>query len=336
VNVMFFSGPQYFDHCVKYYLENPSLPSNRNFIDTSAEALVRTKLDEALIEVRRSSGGVEGLEPPFILRNTDVQPLLHAQTLGHVSAFAEHIEPRELAAIDPDFMRDLEADIKLLRDPSKEFFGTKIFGVNISPTLGGWFVYRYVVVFPTIQCPMMPKPIPLKFLSLEQKRFILREFNLAPSVSHWRDIPGSESNMGYSAEAYLYFHTTDPRIRHRYFELKMREHNRRKSQEQLKSVARSTPSNESALPSSSRPSEDGVHVVGYSEAGALPVTQNQQSKGVPRALPKTSGAVVSRGPPASPSASSPAGKGPGGFQAPKSRRQAKSRSKSPPAHPVET
>eukprot|EP00922_Rhytidocystis_sp_ex-Travisia-forbesii_P057998 GHVS01085801.1.p1 GENE.GHVS01085801.1~~GHVS01085801.1.p1 ORF type:complete len:494 (+),score=16.41 GHVS01085801.1:109-1590(+) len=274
------------------------------------------------------------------LCNLDKPPYIHAQTLGYVGGLTQHVQLETLRqsvaeqraaeghqdadAVDDDterFLEDLRQEKKLkgtscwgCADPDK------LFGVSVHPKYGGWFVFRYLLLFrprhdevPSAAESTGPKrettehaqqqldadsedrspgvlrdeepdelsdplrrshlgnnvmngancsdvkktdwlqtaPKPLNFLTLQQMKDVLWQFNTEPEIGRWRDAGVSTEHrsleacdlksrhdgkplcpnepclqtklISYSAESYLYFCTRDPRIRRRYFELKRRE-----------------------------------------------------------------------------------------------------------------
>eukprot|EP01068_Selenidium_serpulae_P019524 Selendium_serpulae@DN6826_c0_g1_i1.p1 len=190
------------------------------------------------------------------LRHLDRPPYLHAQSLGFVAGMTEHCDPR-----DPQFLKEVDPTDGLTGEKwvSTELAGeisargcevssfpgmpespSNVFGVSLHPRYGGWFVFRYLLVINGVRLTTpLKQPEPLSFLTPQQKRHALLEYNTNHAIGHWRDLKderqtssttGEEEatttltpNTRYSAEAYLFFHTRDPAVRRRFLELKTEE-----------------------------------------------------------------------------------------------------------------
>mmetsp|Transcript_15807 Transcript_15807/g.39104 ORF Transcript_15807/g.39104 Transcript_15807/m.39104 type:complete len:360 (+) Transcript_15807:1840-2919(+) len=200
-------------------------------------------------EVRRAWVGPStssDLLAEFEIQNTDLPPYrVHVQTLGCVAGLDEHVEPAEVLSEQQEDVDDNEEGYVFDADFFDELAASRdarvwgadnrtLHGVNLHPEFGGWYCYRLTVLFPRWQLmasgggsggsagPSKWKPRPLAFLTKEEKREALIEFNLRPNLALWRDFRDASMKKclkRYTALAYLYFHEADAKKRMRALEL---------------------------------------------------------------------------------------------------------------------
>jgi hypothetical protein len=159
------------------------------FVDKSTNRILRSFLESL---------------PAFWLAqgwNTDQPPFFHVQTIGHVAGTDQYI-PGNVVGNGLDGLQG--------RDP--QLWGSltdKVLGVSLHPQFGGWFAYRMLVVCHGLTWPASYlQPIPQSFLSDEEKKRAVWEFNKYPLDARWRNInkPG-ETLQPYDALQLAFFST---------------------------------------------------------------------------------------------------------------------------------
>ena len=151
--------------------------------------------------------------------NTDRAPYYHVQTIGHVSGIDEHVNANKFLESD-----DGDSVLKLseyLPARNADIWGSRasqILSVNIHPRYGGWYAYRMLLVFHAVSWPMqMVPPLPRQFLTEDDKRRILVEYNRFPDLGLWRDFHDKSTGRlcRYEAHQYFFFHEQCPKKRRR-------------------------------------------------------------------------------------------------------------------------
>uniref|UniRef100_A0A0G4HDZ0 Cyanocobalamin reductase (cyanide-eliminating) n=1 Tax=Chromera velia CCMP2878 TaxID=1169474 RepID=A0A0G4HDZ0_9ALVE len=233
VAFLILAGPSNFESVVSYWNQKGWQKGMKmNFVDDAVTEMVTSRV-EATMETIPFFRDNSSEKHPWRLQNLDEPPYLHSQTVGTVTGVTQHLEPKDVG--DDEWVRELEDEIKAQRSET-DFLSSKAFGLSVHPQMGGWFVFRFVLFFPSVRLSgeegsegaSLRLPPPLSFLSIEEKKRLLEEYNLRPNESYWRDLHGPEgepleSCRAYSAEAYLYFHTRQPGVRKRFLELKRRQ-----------------------------------------------------------------------------------------------------------------
>ena len=155
--------------------------------------------------------------------NTDRPPYYHVQSIGYVAAVDEHVEGKNLFGVQDDVPSDIKNEYIMNRDAA--LWGSarsRLLSVNIHPKYGGWYAYRMMFVINSIAWPRdwLP-PTPLHFLSAEDKKIIIMEYNKQPDLAVWREF--HDASMGpicrYHAHQYLFFHEISVHKRRRVLEL---------------------------------------------------------------------------------------------------------------------
>jgi len=206
----------------------------------AAQSLSLGEEKEASSEQQVVNSDLSEASPPQEVHiwNTDLPPYIHVQTVGHVAGIDEHIEMGPLEGTEFEITAEEKTMIAQSRDP--KLWGVNnqnVHCVNIHPEFGGWYAYRMCMVFPGVTLPgvnggadnnVFQMPAPKQFLTAEERRDILVEFNLRPDVCRWRDLPerivedmGAEkrAKIRYTPQAFLYFHEKNSYKRERFMEL---------------------------------------------------------------------------------------------------------------------
>lgn len=207
-----YSVPQFLEVVVEHYArEKPE----RDIVDGATNAI--------LGELRNQLPS--SLDAQVI--NTDVgPPYFHVQTIGAVCAEDQHVEAEDVKGEgSAEWREDLEDRLEETRDP--KMWGTesamrrKIFGVNVHRVWGGWYAYRALVVLRNGK-QALEKPEPLEFLSIEDKKRVLSEYNLRHQLCLWRDLSESHpADRRYSPDEFFFFTETSPEKRRRFLDLKV-------------------------------------------------------------------------------------------------------------------
>mmetsp|Transcript_44177 Transcript_44177/g.99343 ORF Transcript_44177/g.99343 Transcript_44177/m.99343 type:complete len:298 (+) Transcript_44177:50-943(+) len=160
--------------------------------------------------------------------NTDEGPPfpIHVQSIGAVAGMDQHVEVSEVSEVtDEAWAAEISDELEEIRDP--KMWGTnredrrRIFPVNVHPKYGGWYSYRAVVVLRGVRRPDLLAPEPLSFLSPEEKKRILGEYNSRHHLCHWRDLSesGHPPEDRYTPDEYFFFIETNAEKRRRFLEL---------------------------------------------------------------------------------------------------------------------
>mmetsp|Transcript_19309 Transcript_19309/g.45063 ORF Transcript_19309/g.45063 Transcript_19309/m.45063 type:complete len:127 (+) Transcript_19309:116-496(+) len=98
----------------------------------------------------------------------------------------------------------------------------KIFAVNIHPKYGGWYAYRAVVVLRGMRSPDLPPQESRSFLSMDEKKRILSEYNRRHELCYWRELSetGHPADCRYAPEEYFFFTETNVAKRRRFLQFK--------------------------------------------------------------------------------------------------------------------
>ncbi|CAK9046918.1 unnamed protein product [Durusdinium trenchii] len=159
--------------------------------------------------------------------NTDKgPPYFHVQTIGAVCAEDQHVEAEDVTGDGSDEWReDLSDRLEEVRDP--KMWGTesemrrKIFAVNVHPVWGGWYAYRALVVLRNGR-QALEQQKPLDFLSNEEKKKSLSEYNLRHQLCLWRDLSETHPpDRRYSPDEFFFFTETSPEKRRRFLDMKV-------------------------------------------------------------------------------------------------------------------
>jgi len=188
VGFVIYGGPRYFEKAIVPYYYGANRKDNHHYVD-NCTAHIQDQLQEKVF-----AGAA-------IIRDLLAPPLLHLQTMGHVSGMDQHIEPHENDAWVPE----VAATCAQVRDPL--LWGSaagKVFGVSVHPRFGGWYAYRIVVIIPGSH-EEIPRPAALDFCSEELKKIILIEYNLRPNDGLWRELPDMKPEDRYSVHANTFF-----------------------------------------------------------------------------------------------------------------------------------
>lgn len=213
-----YSVPQYLDVIVEHFAR--SRPDS-NFVDAATNEIIEHLQAQLMPEL------------DAYIANTDTgPPYYHVQTIGAVAGVDQHIEAVDIieeCEEDENWLRDLSDELEEIRDP--KMWGTdpatrrKVFGVNVHPTWGGWYGYRFLIVLRGVhvdRCsPDLKRPGMLKFLDKDNAKRILGEYNLRHELCLWRDLSASAhpADHRYSPAEYFFFMEQSPLKRKRYLEL---------------------------------------------------------------------------------------------------------------------
>lgn len=198
------SGPGFFNYLAKQYPESKSSSP----VDDTTDAIMKGAVSRC-----GATLAAEAL-------NVDKEPYIHAQSIGHLAGMVQYIDHNSTAVFSEEEESDLREDMRSTRDP--KMWGDALdtfFPVAIHPRLGGWYVFRFILVLNRITSVEMPQPQPLAFLDDELKKAILREFNLHGELGRWRDLPGQKREDKYSALEYVFFNEPKMDKRKRILEL---------------------------------------------------------------------------------------------------------------------
>eukprot|EP00746_Dinoflagellata_sp_MGD_P004405 gnl/MRDRNA2_/MRDRNA2_108490_c0_seq1.p1 gnl/MRDRNA2_/MRDRNA2_108490_c0~~gnl/MRDRNA2_/MRDRNA2_108490_c0_seq1.p1 ORF type:complete len:332 (+),score=72.16 gnl/MRDRNA2_/MRDRNA2_108490_c0_seq1:46-1041(+) len=184
------------------------------FVDDTTKALI-----DCLKEELDSELGA-------IVLNTDQgPPYYHVQTIGAIAGIDQHVEPTEIK--DQDWEEELSDELEVTRDT--KIWGTdkemlrKIFGVNIHPEYGGWYAFRIMLILPEVHVApgMLQQPAVLEFLSDDEKKRMLWEYNLDHQACRWRDLDNHSPEKRYTPEEYFFFTEQNQEKRKRFLEMKV-------------------------------------------------------------------------------------------------------------------
>jgi len=154
-------------------------------------------------------------------------PYYHVQCIGDVAGIDQHVAAEHIEGEDAAQWREELSDA-LEDSRDTKMWGTdpatlrKIFGVNVHPVWGGWYAYRALVVLRGASVENLPRPEPLKFLSQEDARRILKEYNLNAPECRWRDLmaQGHPPEKQYTTDEYFFFTEVSDKKRLRWLELR--------------------------------------------------------------------------------------------------------------------
>eukprot|EP00913_Durusdinium_trenchii_P032932 g30829.t1 len=115
-----------------------------------------------------------------------------------------------------EWREDLSDRLEEVRDPKM-----KIFAVNVHPVWGGWYAYRALVVLRNGR-QALEQQKPLDFLSNEEKKKSLSEYNLRHQLCLWRDLSETHPpDRRYSPDEFFFFTETSPEKRRRFLDMKV-------------------------------------------------------------------------------------------------------------------
>lgn len=206
-----YTRPGYLDTILDHY--GRARPSS-HFVDAATNEVLqqlRTKLPDAF---------------GAVVTNTDEgPPYYHVQTVGAVAGVDQHMEAGDVN--DPLWESDLSDRLEETRD--ERMWGTdpqvrrKIFGVNMHPIYGGWYAYRALVVLHAVRAKDLKRPEPLSFVSGDDMRRILSEYNLRHADCNWRDLKliGHPAEHRYTPEEFFFFTETAASKRRKFLDMKV-------------------------------------------------------------------------------------------------------------------
>mmetsp|Transcript_49319 Transcript_49319/g.86856 ORF Transcript_49319/g.86856 Transcript_49319/m.86856 type:complete len:299 (-) Transcript_49319:66-962(-) len=213
-----YSVPQYLDVIVEHFAR--AKPES-NFVDATTDEIIERLQAQLMPEL------------DAYIANTDTgPPYYHVQTIGAVAGVDQHLEAADVMEDkeeDREWLNDLGDELQETRDP--KMWGTdpattrKVFGVNVHPTWGGWYGYRFLIVLRGVhvdRCsPELKRPSMLNFLDRDEAKRILSEYNLRHELCLWRDLSATAhpADRRYSPAEYFFFMEQSPLKRKRYLEL---------------------------------------------------------------------------------------------------------------------
>ena len=208
LGVLLISNGLFFDHVVTTYRAN-SDERSCNYVECTTNRLLSNLANH--LKAHGSSH--------ISVHNLDTPPFLHSQTLGYLAGIAEYIPGNDikldLSQMGITGICSQGGDHKRESDP-------KVLGLTLHPKYGGWFAYRGLLVFDHVKwCDEDQKPKPLRFLSDDQRRDAIIEFNVYPDLGYWRDFNDRSRGpvLRYSPIQFAYYHEKSSRRRRRILEL---------------------------------------------------------------------------------------------------------------------
>jgi hypothetical protein len=202
--VLLISNNAFFGQVVDTYKETREQISS-NFVERTTTRL----LNDLVCKLRAN-----GFANEVSSYNLDMAPFLHAQSLGYVSGMVEYLSP------DDDCIHACESAnlTKRRLEENRLYTQSRLLSLTLHPIYGGWFAYRGLLVFHDTPWPItLSRPKPLTFLTPEQKRTALHEYNVHPEMGYWRDL--NNRSLGkverYDLIQFAFFHepSTDRRRR---------------------------------------------------------------------------------------------------------------------------
>ena len=123
----------------------------------------------------------------FAIHPASRRPHALVQTAGHVAGAARFYQRKD---VDPDPW------------PKEK----KLYGVSMHPRYGGWFSFRGVLIFKSVQVPKLHQSEPVDCVPEQSmRRQLLEKFNFCYKDWSFRDIIMDEVEERYSAEQKLYY-----------------------------------------------------------------------------------------------------------------------------------
>ena len=198
----------YFDNVVQHFRDSPSV--NGDFVDDATDKIMG---DITQNWCSASLGAVA--------YNVDKPPYLHVQTMGYVAGMVQHVDQSAEPIFTEEEVGELKEELRSRRDI--KMWGEEglesIFGVAVHPSYGGWFVFRIILVLRNVLADV-ERPAPLNFLTTEDKKMALREYNLYGDLARWRDVPDIAKEHRYTPLEFIYFTpAVDSQKRRRILEL---------------------------------------------------------------------------------------------------------------------